>query len=434
MEKNRRVKPGYIVLVAVMLVALLLGGVYLLLSRHLRTRDLWLQQAEATLRGQTGMDYNGIPLLPGWGEFTLPDENGRQQTVRYEGSDSVMVIENKTLDSALHFALAPSDVDITVTGEDGTEVFSGGLDELAGFVPPADGEFRYDVTVAYEEAEFSGSCGYRFLVAFDAPAVFALSSAEVRQGGVLLLTGGNLRSRDVLVTVPYSYTVNLVFDATGCVGLLPFNFVREPGDYAVTVQYAGETYTLPYTVTPDEYDIQHLTMPQQITNTTTGAPGAREEYNDTIFPLLESFDPARYWSGTFIRPVNGTITTEYGAQRITNGVPGAAHAGIDIATASGTPIVATNGAKVLYSGFLTVSGYTILLDHGMGLQTLHMHMSDVAVKTGEMVAQGDLIGYVGSTGYSTGPHLHFAMYIGGHAVNPWRAFDGTAGFYLLEKA
>lgn len=430
MDRKKRKKGLRIALVIAMALVLVLGGLYLVLGRRARERVEWMRQTEAALRGQTGLAFDGIPLLPSWGEFTVPDEAGKNQTITLSGSSGVMLVESKSLDSTFGFALAPAETQIEITsGSD--RIFNGGLEEFGEFVPPSNGEYRFVITARYEEETFWGDCGYEFLVRYDAQPVFSLSSGEVRQGGVLLLIGENLRSKDVTVTAPYAYQTRLVFTNTGCVGCLPFNFVRQPGAYEITVTYEGETFALPVTVTQAEFDTQYLTMPEATVNATVGNAQAVREYNETIYPLLESFDPVRYWSGTFVQPADGTITTDYGARRITNGVPGNAHAGIDIANDTGTPVTATNGAKVLYSGYLTVSGYTVLLDHGMGLQTLHMHMSGTAVEEGDVVAQGDIIGYIGSTGYSTGPHLHFTMYIGGHAINPWTAFDGTAGFYQL---
>lgn len=424
-------KVSMIVLAIVLVLGLTLSVVLLVASQKERVRSEWKDRTELALRAQTEMDFNDTPLLPVSGIFEVPDENGKPQKIFFEGSDKSLMITSEVLLAVFRFTTDPSAVDIQISNQQDIE-FEGTIEEFESFVPKTNDSYHYLVTVYYEEETFSGYCDYEFLVDYTAQPKFTLSADEVEQGGVLLLLGANLRTQDVDIQVEYNFEPQVVFSRTNCVAYLPFNFVREPGDYTVTVIYEGNTYELPYTVTPGDFDVQYLTVDEHITNSTIGNNAAREEYNKTVYGLLDTFDPNIYWTGTFIQPVEGWISTEYGAQRYTNGVRTSGHDGIDIATDEGTPIVATNGAKVLYSGYLTVSGYTIILDHGMGLHTLHLHMSGVHVEEGDMVAQGDIIGYVGATGYATGPHLHFSMYVRGHAVNPWRAFDGTAGFYAME--
>ena len=94
------------------------------------------------------------------------------------------------------------------------------------------------------------------------------------------------------------------------------------------------------------------------------------------------------------------------------------HAGIDIAAAPGVPIKAAIEGKVADEGYNTLFGNYVILNHADGLQTLYGHMTAYSVKIGQKVAQGAVIGTVGNTGYSTGPHLHFGLFKGGAAVNP----------------
>jgi murein DD-endopeptidase MepM/ murein hydrolase activator NlpD len=121
----------------------------------------------------------------------------------------------------------------------------------------------------------------------------------------------------------------------------------------------------------------------------------------------------------FLRPVNGTITDTFGGRiNPVTGVPGN-HNGIDYANSTGTPILATKNGVVTYSGWIEGYGNTIILDHGEGIQSLYGHAESLAVSVGQAICQGDVVAYVGSTGMSTGPHLHFEIRINGIPVDPF---------------
>ena len=94
------------------------------------------------------------------------------------------------------------------------------------------------------------------------------------------------------------------------------------------------------------------------------------------------------------------------------------HKGIDIAADFGTPIVAPAAGRVVFAGRKGAMGRTVILEHGWGLRTTYGHMAKASVKKGQRVERGEPIGTVGSTGRSTGPHLHYAVARGGRSVNP----------------
>lgn len=113
-----------------------------------------------------------------------------------------------------------------------------------------------------------------------------------------------------------------------------------------------------------------------------------------------------------VRPVNGSITSRFG--RRGSGV----HTGLDIATSSGTPMKAAAAGQVIYSGWKGSYGNLVIIDHGNGIQTYYAHCSRLYVNVGQSVGQGETIAAVGSTGNSTGPHLHLEIRVNGVAKNP----------------
>jgi len=115
------------------------------------------------------------------------------------------------------------------------------------------------------------------------------------------------------------------------------------------------------------------------------------------------------WQEDFIWPAKGPITGVYGSRRILNGQPRAPHYGIDIAAPKGTPVVAPAYGIVRMVDDLYYTGITIILDHGHGVSSTFLHLQDAAVKPDMIISKGDVIGWVGSTGRSTGPHLDWRM-------------------------
>lgn len=118
------------------------------------------------------------------------------------------------------------------------------------------------------------------------------------------------------------------------------------------------------------------------------------------------------------RPVPGPVTSDFGIR--THPVSGARthHDGIDFGAPTGTPVRAAAAGRVSYSGWMSGYGNVIVIDHPGGLQTLYAHQSALLARVGERVGRGEVIGRVGSTGLSTGPHLHFEVKRNGRAVNP----------------
>ena len=118
---------------------------------------------------------------------------------------------------------------------------------------------------------------------------------------------------------------------------------------------------------------------------------------------------------SLIRPISGTITSRFGAR---SSIRSSAHTGLDISAPKGTPIKAAASGTVTFAGWKGSYGYMLVISHGNGVQTYYAHCNQLYASVGQSVSQGETVAAVGSTGNSTGPHLHLEVRINGVAYNP----------------
>ena len=183
----------------------------------------------------------------------------------------------------------------------------------------------------------------------------------------------------------------------------------------------GRRIDSPLTVSPRGWDIEQINA-----SPTANVPSA--EFTARRQPELARIAAARRidtdshgWRQAFVWPVTGRISGRFGSQRVYRGEPGSYHSGIDIATgASGTPYVApADGVVVLaVDAPFTLEGNLLIVDHGMGLSSAFLHSSELLVREGEQVRQGQVIGRIGATGRATGPHLHWGLMWRGARLDP----------------
>jgi murein DD-endopeptidase MepM/ murein hydrolase activator NlpD len=133
---------------------------------------------------------------------------------------------------------------------------------------------------------------------------------------------------------------------------------------------------------------------------------------------LSRVTPEREWSGPFAAPADAAISDVFGSERVFNGKTSSPHLGLDFRVPSGTPVDAMNDGTVLLARPLYFEGNFVVLDHGQGLLTLYLHLSEFKVKEGDQVKRGQEIGLSGGTGRATGPHLHVAVRWQGTYLDP----------------
>jgi murein DD-endopeptidase MepM/ murein hydrolase activator NlpD len=148
------------------------------------------------------------------------------------------------------------------------------------------------------------------------------------------------------------------------------------------------------------------------------ARAAREaQETDAIYATLT---PECFWSEPFVAPVRGAKDgRNFGHRRVFNGQPRAPHSGADLRADVGTPVYAANRGRVVLAKDLFYSGNAVIVDHGLGLYTVYLHLSKIEVRPGTVVERGQRLGLAGATGRVTGPHLHWGVRIVDARVDPF---------------
>lgn len=249
---------------------------------------------------------------------------------------------------------------------------------------------------------------------------FEISGSFVYPGEYLVLTAYGIESADnISVQNPFGKAPTFFKSDEHLVALLPVKYTYEPGQYMLKANGNGYDEVFTINLLPKEWETQNLTVDQSVTSETIENTAANDEYFSKVQPKKVLFETTPLWDGAFIQPVEGRITTEFGMLRTVNGVPSDRHGGVDIAADRGTPIMAANSGKVLFAEKIALTGNTICIEHGYGLKTWYYHMDSLDVRAGDTVKKGQIIGTVGSTGFSTGPHLHWAASVFDVYINPW---------------
>jgi len=246
-----------------------------------------------------------------------------------------------------------------------------------------------------------------------APADFWMSAPAV-QGGLVVA-----RAPRGAVSV----TLNGVALPLTADGFFLMGFDRDAESSAIlTATFAdGRTLDRTLAITPGNWRIEHVSA------NPTGGAKTTAEFAARRGTELERINAARAkitlgngWRQAFMRPVAGRTSGLFGAQRIYNGTPGSYHSGMDIAAPNGTNFVAPADGVVTLAATdaFTLEGHLLMIDHGMGLNSAFLHCSELLVKEGDHVKQGQVIGRVGATGRASGPHLHWGMKWNNARIDP----------------
>lgn len=261
----------------------------------------------------------------------------------------------------------------------------------------------------------------------DGEPEFSLSSSEVRAGDYILLTCKNpplpedLSCKNSLPGAPRFF----MNDDGEAVALVAVSRNSVLGDQQLVISSPNGQTVLPYTVVDAGFEREEFEMAESVQNSTVNSNTARDEYNRITANVMAAgtAEPKVPDFNAFIMPVNPPtfkISSSYGYTRVVNGKVSGRHEGVDFPAPKGTPVVAAGDGKVLYAGLMQMTGNTVVIEHGAGLKSWYQHLDSLDCATGDLLEAGDPVGKVGTTGYSTGNHLHFGMSVNDIYTDPWQ--------------
>lgn len=362
------------------------------------------------------------------GHFEYPYFNGTK-AIEIQG-DSMMNPTsenawNQTLaDFKFEFDTPPDQITQNIYDFSNQLVSSAVIADYTLIDPNIEGAYTIEL-VATWNGFFKGEATYWFSMNIDLPVEFSMMSSTAQPGDLFVIIAKNVNENQVLkVSTPlFEELIAFVPYNNEYIGLIPCYNYAKPDSYAITAEATeadGTTTIFSSTleVAYKEFAVQNLTISSSAVSLQTDSNQASDQLNldqARANPIFE-----KLWEGTFIQPTEGVISTEYGQIRYTNNNPTPSrHNGIDFANVKGTPVYAANTGRVVLAKALFITGNTIIIDHGMGIFSYYNHLDELLVEVGDDVIKSDLIGKMGTTGYSTGSHLHFSISKFNIRLNPW---------------
>ena len=323
-----------------------------------------------------------------------------------------------------------------VISDNGTVVYSDIYDNIAN--ASLEGK-TIDVTVeakwyADDEQSCSGSATYNFKAKILLPAVFYLGETAIDPGEFVVITAKNVDDPSAISFTSnpdIGFTPTFFADGDYVRALVPISYDFTGNEVNFTLSYGEVTQEMTLDINEKTFktvstDISVTIISQTRTASTLAAFDAAME------PIIKETESTPLWEGAFLQGLDQSLidskkallNTGFGLYRkITATGETYRHQGVDYYAAAGTDVLAVNNGKVVYAGYLDLSGYTVVVDHGLGLKSWYCHMSSTAVQVGDTVSKGSVLGYVGSTGFTPRASLHVGLAVYDVPVCPYDLWE-----------
>jgi len=250
-----------------------------------------------------------------------------------------------------------------------------------------------------------------------AATVLVLPRQSAVPGGVVLLELPGPATRTPTVRFEGN-RVMVLREGANWRAIVGIPLAQAPGEALVTIDRDGLGETRPIVVADKEYRSQHLKVPPRQVDLAPADAARVEVEQKRIRVALATFSDTPPATLRMQPPVGGPRSSSFGLRRFFNQQPRNPHSGMDIAAATGTPVLAPADGRVIDTGSYFFNGNSVFIDHGQGLVTMYCHLSKIGVKVGKLVRTGERIGAIGATGRVTGPHLHWGVALNRALVDP----------------
>jgi len=280
-------------------------------------------------------------------------------------------------------------------------------------------------------------------IAFLLALAFPYTASAAFPAVDVTLSSTKLQQADTLLVVVKNEPAAI----SGRVGFVPMRFFRDtsgkdwiamvgmphnkfPGTYKVSITFPGRAvFQKNITVAKRKYPITKLTITPELAQKGYTAKKivqtVENEENVSINKVMRIIQPASFITKPFIYPLSETVITgNYGSIRAAKNYQ-IQHLGVDLKAAVGTPVHAVNDGNVVFVRSLPDYGNTVIVDHGLGVYSLYLHLNSFNVEEAQYVKQWQVIGFSGQTGYAIGPHLHFSIKLRGSSVDPLKFIEAS---------
>lgn len=252
-----------------------------------------------------------------------------------------------------------------------------------------------------------------------------LSSDKLEQGDTLLI---RVRNGTKVAGKFGTERINFFKSTTGDqIAIIGVSLKKEVGKYNLIIDFSDNKYEKELSVAKRNFPITKLFVTEELKEKgyvpSKIAENIANKDNPEINKILKVYTPTAYFNKAFIYPLKIIkVVGKFGSIRKSGEIE-LQHLGVDLDAFTNTRVYAVNDGMVSFSEELINYGKTIIIDHGLGIYSLYLHLNSFKILKGERVKQGDVIGLSGNTGYSIGPHLHFSLKINGHSVDPLRSIE-----------
>jgi len=266
--------------------------------------------------------------------------------------------------------------------------------------------------------------------------VAAAAPAAVRPGDVFVLRPAKGKAvPESALFLDKLYPPLVVPGEPGPVFVMGVDLDAAPGRVLIIMQRAGGgEERFPIRIEKRRFPEERLTLPPAMVTPPKELEERIAREQALAAGIYRTPDALKLWDRGFTPALEQKAAGNFGRRRILNGVPKSPHSGQDYTAPAGTPVKAVGGGRVRLAADFYYSGRTLFVDHGAGLVSVYMHLQEIQVAEGDIVAAGQVIGRVGSTGRATGPHLHLGVRLFEQRVDPetlWGLFgSGAASSHL----